>query len=170
MTHIITPAQTCGPLFGFALFPESLQGTAKAGSTDAITIEGRVVDGAGESVGYGAFLEFWCEGQATRVRTLDGHFRTVMKKPAATEVPGLGRLAPHIHVAIFTRGLARPLVTRMYFPDEAATNAQDPVLSLLEPERQAVLLARPGVDGSHWLFDIRLQGEGEAVFFVVDEA
>jgi protocatechuate 3,4-dioxygenase, alpha subunit len=56
-------------------------------------------------------------------------------------------------------------VTRLYFPDEAALNDQDPVLSALPVRsRSATLIARHAASGEY-RFDIRLQGEGETVFF-----
>jgi protocatechuate 3,4-dioxygenase alpha subunit len=59
------------------------------------------------------------------------------------------------------------VVTRIYFPDEAEANAADPVLiSLTDPQRRATLIASAGPDGV-LSFDIRLQGEGETVFFDV---
>src|SRR5207249_11639478 len=52
-------------------------------------------------------------------------------KPAP--VPGRGNAlqAPHINVALFARGLLRPLYPRLYFADEAA-NAADPLLSSID--------------------------------------
>jgi protocatechuate 3,4-dioxygenase alpha subunit len=61
------------------------------------------------------------------------------------------------------------VVTRIYFADEAAANAADPVLaSIADEDRRATLIATvaPGADGSY-RFDIRLQGAGETVFFDV---
>jgi protocatechuate 3,4-dioxygenase alpha subunit len=77
-----------------------------------------------------------------------------------------GRLqAPHLLVSIFARGLLKRVATRMYFPDEEAANAEDPVLLGLEPEERATLVAR-AEDGA-LRFDIVLQGAGETTFFVV---
>jgi protocatechuate 3,4-dioxygenase, alpha subunit len=73
--------------------------------------------------------------------------------------------APHIAVSVFARGLLKRLATRIYFPDEDEANAADPVLSAVEAGRRATLIARE--DGEQLLFDIRLQGDGETVFFDV---
>ena len=53
----------------------------------------------------------------------------------------------------------------MYFPDEEAANAEDPVLLALEPEERATLVALPEDGGLR--FDIVLQGTGETTFFAV---
>jgi protocatechuate 3,4-dioxygenase alpha subunit len=60
------------------------------------------------------------------------------------------------------RGLLRPVVTRIYFPDEPA-NASDAVLASLPDADRRTMIATPAADGFH--FDIRLQGEGETAFF-----
>jgi protocatechuate 3,4-dioxygenase alpha subunit len=66
-------------------------------------------------------------------------------------------------VAVFARGLLKQLVTRLYFPNEES-NAEDPILSLVEPERRNSLIAKPVSSGSlEW--NIVLQGEQETVFF-----
>ena len=58
----------------------------------------------------------------------------------------------------------------MYFADEAAANAGDPVLGIIEqPERrQTLIAARSERDGKTiYTFDIHLGGERETVFFDV---
>ena len=68
---------------------------------------------------------------------------------------------------MFARGLLDRCVTRMYFPDEMAANAADPVLcSIGELTRRATLIAMPEPEGQ-LRFDIRLQGDRETVFFDV---
>jgi protocatechuate 3,4-dioxygenase alpha subunit len=82
-----------------------------------------------------------------------------------------GRLqAPHVSLWIVARGINIGLSTRLYFNDEAEANAADPVLNLIEQvDRRATLLARRASrDGKPvYRFDIRLQGDGETVFFDV---
>lgn len=73
------------------------------------------------------------------------------------------RHAPYLAVTLFARGLLRHLYTRVYFPDEPAANAADPLLNQLPEPQRATLLARQTEDG--YAFDIRLQGEHETVFF-----
>ena len=63
----------------------------------------------------------------------------------------------YILVAVFARGLLKHLVTRIYF-------ALDDVPA--DFPRRDTLVANGGDEGG-WTFDIRLQGEGETVFFDV---
>jgi len=168
MSTILTPAQTCGPLFGFALFPEGLTHTVDPAAARAVTIEGAIFDGAGESVGYGSFIEFWSDGQTCRARTLDGRFKVTVAKPKAGVVPGVGTLSPSLNIYIFTRGLARPLMTRMYFPDEAARNAVDPVMSRVPANVRGRLVAAAGTAPDRLTHDLHLQGDRESVFFDLD--
>ena len=79
-------------------------------------------------------------------------------------------MAPHINFWIVARGINIGLNTRMYFSDEAEANAKDPVLNLIEWEgRRQTLIAqreeREAARASVYRFDIRLQGDGETVFF-----
>jgi protocatechuate 3,4-dioxygenase alpha subunit len=75
-------------------------------------------------------------------------------------------MSPHLNLWIVARGINIGLNTRMYFDDEAASNADDPVLNLIEQEdRRTTLIARR--EGDVYRFDIRLQGDAETVFFDV---
>jgi protocatechuate 3,4-dioxygenase alpha subunit len=76
--------------------------------------------------------------------------------------------APHVNLWIVARGINIGLNTRLYFDDEAKANAADPVLNLIEWEtRRKTLVARREQRGGAvvYVFDIRLQGEDETVFF-----
>ena len=68
-------------------------------------------------------------------------------------------------VTIFTRGLLKHLITRMYFPNESA-NDDDPVLARVRKDRRATLIAAP-IDGrgGSLRWDVVLQGKNETVFF-----
>ncbi len=84
--------------------------------------------------------------------------------------PRRSQEAPHLDVSVFARGLLDRVVTRIYFADEAAANAADPVLTgIVDPERRTTLMASPvpGGQPGEFGFDIRLQGEHETVFFDV---
>jgi len=73
-------------------------------------------------------------------------------------------MAPHILFWVVARGINVGLQTRMYFSDEAAANAEDPILSRIEHrERLKTLIGQR--QGNEVRFDIRLQGENETVFF-----
>ena len=88
----------------------------------------------------------------------DGRYSFCTLTPGAP-VPGA---PPFFAVTVFARGLLNRLFTRAYLPDDTAALAADPLLSSLDPERRETLLARPDAHG--YIFDIRLQGEGETVF------
>ena len=77
----------------------------------------------------------------------------------------LDRYNPAYPLGVFARGLLKRVATRMYFPDEEAANAEDPVLLGLEPEERATLVAR-AEDGT-LRFDVVLQGPRQTTFFAV---
>ena len=182
MSDLLTPSQTVGPflsigltwLHGHLVVPEDTPG--------AIRISGVVLDGAGAPVTDG-MIETWqadpggrfdhpddprgasgsgFEGFGRCATDAEGRYEIVTVKPG---VLGDGQ-APHIDVSVFARGLLDRLVTRIYFPDEAAANAADPLLSSLPPERAATLVAEQAGEGG-LRFDIRLRGDGETVFLQV---
>jgi protocatechuate 3,4-dioxygenase, alpha subunit len=175
-----TPSQTVGPFFGFALPSETGHLVVDPDTPGAIRVEGQVLDGEGAPVP-DAMIEIWqadaagayprsgssFRGFGRSGTDAEGLFRFVTVKPGATPGPD-GRLqAPHLNVTVFARGLLRHLVTRMYFPDEEEGNASDPILNLIEdPAVRSTLVARTR-EGGVLQFDIRLQGEGETVFFAV---
>jgi protocatechuate 3,4-dioxygenase alpha subunit len=103
-------------------------------------------------------------GWARSGTDVDGLFEFVTVKPGAV-ASELGTLAPHLVVLVFARGLLKPVLTRMYFPDEVEANAADPVLVGLPEGDRATLIAAANGEGLR--FDIRLQGEGETAFFAL---
>jgi protocatechuate 3,4-dioxygenase alpha subunit len=160
-----TPSQTVGPFFGFAMPFGSDADAVAPGSHGAIRVEGQMLDGAGDPVPDG-LIEVWGEDQFARCRTdAEGAFHVTVRKPAAR--PGIdGRTqAPYLNVTVFARGLLRHLATRVYFPDEEEANRLDPILERVPADRRNSLIAHRG-DGA-LRFDIRLQGEGETVFFAL---
>ena len=165
MELVLSPSQTPGPMYGFALIFEGCDRAVEPDSPDAVVIEGRVVDGEGEPVAYpDAIVEVWHAEQWARSRTdADGVYRVVVAKPKASELEGVGAEAPYLNVDVFARGLLRAAQTRVYFPEEATANAGDPVLQLVPEERRHTLVGRR--DDGRLRFDIRLQGEHETVFF-----
>jgi protocatechuate 3,4-dioxygenase alpha subunit len=153
-----TPSQTIGPFFHLTLGspgPARMVGDDHPGAT---ALSGRVLDGAGDGVS-DALVELWDGDNFARCHSeTDGGFSFVVAKPPPIDA------APHFAVSVFARGLLGRLVTRCYFPDDAA-NATDPVLAAVAPDRRATLIAAPDGDGLR--FDICLQGERETVFFAL---
>lgn len=155
---VLTPSQTVGPFFGFAM---PYRDDSRSDATSRVRIEGQLIDGAGEPVPDG-LIEAWHGDQFARCRTdSEGVFHFLVRKPVA----GAGGHAPHLELTVFARGLLRHLATRIYFPDEEAANAADPVLQAVEPDRRHTLVARDAGGVLH--FDVRLQGDGETVFFAL---
>lgn len=90
-------------------------------------------------------------------------FRTI--KPGRVPGPGGALQAPHISVTIFMRGMLKHLVTRLYFPDDPA-NGDDTVLQSVPAPRRATLVAQRAPDRPATLvWNVRLQGADETVFF-----
>jgi protocatechuate 3,4-dioxygenase alpha subunit len=158
---MITPSQTVGPYFTLGLM-DSNELVA-----DGMRVTGRVLDGAGDPVP-DAIVEIWQADEEGRHRPdfgwgrsgcdAEGRYSFATCKPGGVE----GQ-APHLTILVFARGLLKPVLTRMYFPDEEEANSRDPILSAVDDP--ASLIARPAGDGLE--FDVRLQGEGETVFFAV---
>lgn len=183
----LTPSQTIGPFFAYALTPRAYGGKELATEQVAtegvagerIRIEGTVYDGDGVPVG-DAMLETWqadAEGRFNaagnagftgfgRAETsAEGAYFIETVRPGALPGPNGAMQAPHLTVSVFARGLLIRLATRVYFDGEPG-NVGDPVLALVPKERRATLIAKRGADGVY-RFDVRLQGEGETVFFDV---
>ena len=187
MSKVPTASQTVGPFFSIGLDGMCrTQFAPHAAAGASVTVRGRVLDGDGRPVP-DAVLEIWhADGDGNygargevdknaaggvppgfgRVATNDeGEFRFTTKKPGAVTEPDGKIQAPHLAVVLFMRGLLRHLVTRIYFAGENA-NSADPILALVPAERRVTLLAVPSSDlPDEFLWDIRLQGERETVFF-----
>jgi protocatechuate 3,4-dioxygenase alpha subunit len=170
-----TPSQTVGPFFAFGLPYGDGPRVVPEWHADAIRIHGVVLDGAGEPVP-DALLEIWQAGPDGRAPVAegalvrDGHdFAGFGRCPTdgaghywfSTLKPG--GPAPHVAVTLFARGLLKQVITRIYFPGEAG-NDTDPVLSAVPAGRRDTLVAVRDGDRSY-RFDVRLQGDGETVFF-----
>ena len=187
-TPLPTPSQTSGPYLAIGLL-DGFVGSSLVPENDprAIRIRGRLLDGNGDPVPDG-LVEIWQANSAGRYahpadgRTDlpledgfvgfgrsgtvdDGWFEFVTVKPGPVPAPAGGLQAPHLVVVVSARGLLKQLVTRLYFPDEEAANADDAVLSELEEDERATLVAQPDDGGLR--FDIRLQGAGQTTFFAV---
>lgn len=175
------------------LYREDLAGANVSG--ERIEISGRVLDGDGNIVPDAVLELWQANSHGKyahpeddqnkplnpgfsgfgRIATDDqGRFHFTTVKPGqvpAPDPPGKSAAAwaplqaPHINVSICTRGLLRRLVTRIYFPDEAA-NSTDFALLQVDPSRRSTLIAnRSAGSPSKFEWDIVLQGKNETVFF-----
>jgi protocatechuate 3,4-dioxygenase alpha subunit len=178
---------------GLETFPQEL-GQVIAGPQalgERIRVEGRVLDGAGTPV-TDVLIEIWQANAAGRYNHPEdrrelavepdfsgfgrvapdfetGVFSFETVKPGPVPGPGGRSQAPHLNLWLVARGINLGLNTRMYFGDEAAANATDPVLTRIESaaRRQTLIAARSsGGDGRApvYCFDIHLQGASETVF------
>ena len=178
---------------GFDIFENNFGNVLVTPQTrgERIRIEGTVTDGGGSLV-RDVLIEIWQANAEGRYhhpgdrqagKAVDPAFRGWGRacsdfdnglysfdtiKPGAVMGRNGRPMAPHINVWIVARGINLGLHTRLYFDDEPMANAQDPVLGLVESEgRRQSLIARRQQrgDSTVFRFDIRLQGEGETVFF-----
>jgi protocatechuate 3,4-dioxygenase alpha subunit len=177
---------------GFDIFEKNFTHVLAGPNTEGerITLEGRVLDGTGTPL-RDVLLEIWQANAAGRYNhpadrshgIIDEDFRgwgragsdfetglitfeTV--KPGATIDKTGRKCAPHVNVWIVARGINIGLNTRLYFSDEGAANAADPVLNLIEqPVRRSTLIAKRSERAGKVVYDftINLQGPDETVFF-----
>jgi protocatechuate 3,4-dioxygenase, alpha subunit len=176
---------------GFDIFEHNFGNRLVGPNTkgERITLEGRVIDGSGAPL-RDVLLEIWQANAFGRYnhpadrqqRQLDDDFlgwgRTgsdfatgiytfeTIKPGRVTGADGREH-APHINVWIVARGIYIGLNTRIYFSDEEAANAADPVLNLIEPQsRRGTLAAKRSErdDKVVYTFDVHLQGPHETVF------
>ncbi len=181
-----TPSATVGPYLAIGLTWEGGELVVPPDTPGAIWLRGTVFDGNGDPVP-DAMVETWQadpDGRFDhpddprgavhrpgfrgfgRSQTVDGgEYAVCTLKPGRVPDGDGGLQAPHVDVSVFARGLLDRLVTRIYFADEEEANAEDPVLRALPEDRRATLVARPTDDG--YRLDIRLQGDGETVFFAL---
>lgn len=184
-----TPSQTAGPFVHIGTLPaiaglktkttERQNVLTRDGTLgERIRIEGMIHDGAGAPV-KDAMLEIWqanANGRygsndfsgwgraATDFKTGLFFFETI--KPGPTPFRDGRKQAPHLSLSIFARGINIHLQTRLYFSDEVAANAADPVLQLVgQPDRIATLIAQREASRPLYRFDVHLQGDRETVFF-----
>jgi protocatechuate 3,4-dioxygenase alpha subunit len=198
-----SPSQTAGPYVhigliphqaGFDIFERPFSNVLAGPDTrgERIVIEGRVLDGLGESC-KDILLEIWQANAAGRYnhpadpqgdKAVDPSFRGwgrtgtdfstgLYRFETVKPGPVVGRhghkpMAPHVSFWLVARGINIGLQTRMYFADEAALNDTDPVLRMIDPpvRRETLLAPREDRGGIPvYVFDIHLQGDRETVFF-----
>jgi protocatechuate 3,4-dioxygenase, alpha subunit len=187
MSGRTTPSQTVGPFFSIGFTWLDRVDMAKGATAEnVIAIRGRVLDGDGQPVP-DALLEIWqanSEGRYAhpedaaelvgsegfwgfgRVPVNDaGEFCLRTIRPGCSTGPEGTRQAPHLAVSVFMRGLLKRLVTRIYFPGDSR-NDGDPVLARVAAARRHTLIARAeDSQGRMLVWDVRLQGAEETVFF-----
>ena len=187
MSELLTPSQTVGPYFSMRLpWPQGPYVVPQA-TPGAVTVYGRLHDGAGDPVPDG-LIETWQADPAGRFAHPadprgpvpdgdlgfrgfgrcptghDGTWKIVTLKPGPLPAGNGQAEAPHLNISVFARGTLDRSVTRLYFPDETTANDNDPVLQTVPARRRATLIARTA--GNNLLrFDIHLQGDNETVFF-----
>ena len=185
MSLFATGSQTVGPYLHIGLkWLTTVDIAGKGIKGERVAIAGRLIDGDGNGVNDG-LIEIWqansqgkyAHPEDTQKKPLEkgwrgfgriptdakGGFRFTTIKPGRVPSPD-GRLqAPHLVVAIFMRGMLRQLATRIYFPDEAAANAEDPILKLVPAARRTTLIPKSKGNALEW--NIVLQGRNETVFF-----
>ncbi len=178
----------CTPnVAGIAMYGGDLGAVMRTGPVrgEEITITGAVHDGMG-AVLKDALVEIWQadaaglfntpherRGQADPnftgfgrsagdMQTGEFTFHTV--KPGRVPWPDGRWQAPHASLWIVARGINIGLQTRLYFEDEAETNASDPILSRIEHRARAQTLIARRIAPGQYRFDIHLQGPQETVF------
>ena len=174
----ITPGQTIGPFFGYALPYPGGDLLVPEHHPDAVRLHGTVTDGDGQPVP-DALLEIWQSdgdaqvGQQPGSLHRDGYTFTGWGRAAtdpaghyqfSTLEPSRSNAPPFIALTIFARGLMHRLQTRIYLPAALPSALEnDPFLNSVPADRRATLIAdRDGVGSLR--FDVHLQGPGETVF------
>jgi protocatechuate 3,4-dioxygenase alpha subunit len=167
-----TPSQTVGPFFEFGLVTKTE--LVETGAPGAVRIEGQMLDGAAEPVPDG-LVEIWGADADGRYEVSsgwgrcqtdpDGSYAFTTVKPGAVREPDGTVQAPHVSVLCFARGLLKPVLTRLYFSDETEANAADPLLGAIGDDGLRATLVATATGPATYRFDIRLQGDGQTVFF-----
>jgi len=155
-----------GPFFSFGLCVRPHHELVDPGRPDALRVGGRVLDGAGAPV-IDAMVEIWQAdadgghrdgfGWGRSGTDAEGRYAFVTVRPG-------GEGAPFIAVLVFARGLLKPVMTRIYFPDEP-DNVADPLLAALTDAERAGLTAVAENGGMR--FDIHLQGDRQTTFLAL---
>ena len=177
----IMPSQTVGPYVHIGLIREGAE--IIADGEDAVEITVTTIDGDGNPIA-DSMVEFWQPdaqgvfnsdldprreqpataegfrglgrafadetGTSTLKTIIPGQLESIESFGFAQQVE-----APHIKVGVFARGMLERLYTRLYFPEFAEANAQDPVLQLVDEKRRDLLIAQKTETGYH--FDIYVQ-------------
>ena len=190
-----SPSQTAGPYVHIGcvpkfcgitgVYPEDLGASMVNDQTRGtrITVTGIVYDGTGTPL-KDALVEIWqadADGiypgndprgpadpnftgwgrKAGDYATGEWVFETI--RPGAVPFPDGRMQAPHVTFWIVARGINIGLQTRMYFPED--DHGADPILARIEHQNRVPTLIAEKIGDGQYRFDIRLQGDGETIFF-----
>lgn len=163
-----SPSQTVGPYYAIAL-PWKDGGRVTGCGGERIVLEGHVLDGAGQPVP-DALIETWQAPDRDAPASADGKPHGFGRVSA--DASGLFRIetaipagpVPYLDVTILARGLLKHLHTRVYFAQEAQVRGDAALAAVASSPRLSTLVARKAAAGEY-RWDVRLQGEGETVFF-----
>ena len=175
-----TPSQTVGPFFARELLWKDGGTVLVPGRHDRITLTGCVLDGNGAPI-FDALLETW-QADPTgavpsghdgarpygygRVSTdTEGRYAIETVVPGSFRGPGGETYAPQISVAIFARGLLKALHTRVFLAPFELVKDDPLARAINDVDRLRTLIAaRDPNDPKIYRWDVRLRGQGEAVF------
>jgi protocatechuate 3,4-dioxygenase, alpha subunit len=168
-------SQTVGPFWHYGLKWDQGNRSEFASGNPAITLFGHVFDGDGAPV-TDAMIEIYAtDKEGTIPQSInsigrnDGFVRTPTDKDGTYRVhiatPGKNGF---LHVMIFARGLLTHVYTRVYIPQQGAALTGDAALEAARATGRAQTLFAEKLPGNAFRWDIRLQGEGETVFFSRD--
>jgi protocatechuate 3,4-dioxygenase, alpha subunit len=168
--HPITTSQTIGPFSheGWQWAVDLCATDRLQTSAPTILLAGIVRDGDGKPVD-DAQIEVWLpEAVAAESRQdIPGFRRTPTGKDGEFElrlsVPPRPAGEPAAYVTVFARGLLAHLFTAVFLEDDP-TLAGSAILRQVPQDRRGTLVAHRTGDG-RYRWDIRLQGDGETVFF-----
>lgn len=166
MPLVLSPSQTSGPMYGFALMFDGCQNAVDPAGPGAVVIRGSIIDAEEHPIDHPhCFVEVWDGDQLARCRADEaGEFQVVVRKPAPSTTPDGDPLAPALNVTVFGVGILKQMQTRLYFPDEAAANEGDAILARVPADRRHTLIAAPAGEGE-LRFDVHVRGADETVFF-----
>lgn len=169
-----TPTQTIGPFYPIRRLREAdadltwIKGHRNRAKGTVIEVSGRILDRHGNPA-QGARLELWqCntfgryahpndvsnapldpdfQGFAALTSGRQGEWRITTIKPAGYDSP-IGQRTPHIHLDV--QGRAQRLITQMYFPEDAAANAQDAIYKEMGQDAALTVARADGVARYQW--------------------
>ena len=187
MNHPATTSQTVGPYFRIGLsYLDSSALCSEATPGQHITVSGQIFDADGVPVP-DAQLELWQADDQGRFAGYDpsesgivsdgftgfaripvddrGTFKFHTVYPGSVAAQDSKSQAPHVVLMLSMRGILKHLYTRIYFAGDPL-NGDDPVLSAVPSERRKTLFAELMQGSSNeYLWNVRLQGADETVFF-----